>query len=127
VPDAFIDANVLIHALRQGEAARAAIRSIRAGGEALVHSITIAELVAGASTRKELTAVQQMVSTFRHVVPDESDIRRSLALQERHALRHSVEWGDCVLAATSMRLRVWVCTRDRHFAVLRGVRVIEPY
>ena len=121
-----IDTAVFIDYLRGHEKAADAVRAARAQGEVFIHAVVAAELIAGVLDRPELRRTASLVSSCRLVVPDESDLRRALRLLERHVLADGVEWNDCVVAATALRMgRPVVTPNEKHFRVFRGLKIIR--
>jgi predicted nucleic acid-binding protein len=124
----FLDTTIFIDYLKGRPDAAAAILGARAGGVVPTHAIVVAELFAGSLNRSDLRRVIALASTCRVIVPDEADIRRALRLLERHALSHGVDWNDCLIAASALRLaQPVVTTNDKHFRPFRGLKVRRPY
>ncbi len=93
-----------------------------------MHAVVAAELITGVLNRSELRRTAALISTCRVVVPDESDMRRALRLLEKHVPADGLDWNDCLIAATALRLGEPVVTpNEKHFRVFRGLEVIKPY
>ena len=93
-----------------------------------MHAVTSAELASGARGARELRVVDALIGSCEVVIPDAHDISRSLTLLRRHRLADGVEWNDCIIAATCLRLGVAVATlNDKHFRPFRGLTVARPY
>jgi predicted nucleic acid-binding protein len=126
--DSIIDTSILVDYLHASPAARSFFARLRAAGVILVHAVASAELVAGARNRRELRVVDALIDSCELVVPDSHDIRRSISLLRRQRLADGVEWNDCVIAATCLRLGASVATlNEKHFRVFRGLTVVRPY
>ena len=124
----FLDTTIFIDYLKANPLAFSQVVGARAHGAVPIHAVVAAELIAGALNKPELRRSMALISTCEMVVPDESDIRRSLVLLEKHALTHGPGWSDCLIAATALRLRQPVVTsNDKHFRAFRGLEVIRPY
>lgn len=128
MPGALLDSCFVIDYLKGRPEAMTALNDLRAGGSVLLHSVVEAEIIAGALDARDLRGAQRFFKTCTSVVPDESDVRRSLVLFARHALPDGVDWHDCLIAATSLRLNLRVVTcNTKHFRVFRTLKVVRPY
>ena len=123
-----LDTAIFIDYLRGHEPAAAAVVRARAESGVWMHTVVAAELIAGARNKPELRRVTALMSGCRLLLPDESDLRRALRLLERHALPDGLDWCDCLIAATAMRLGETVVTPNlKHFRAIRAVRAMRPY
>ena len=123
-----IDSSVLIDCLRGRTDAVAFLASQSSGGRARTHLLVAAELLAGARDKKELNLIDSFVGTFDLVVPTEADGLAALDLYRQFHLSHGVDWPDCQIAATALRLAVEVFTQNvKHFTAFPGVRVARAY
>jgi predicted nucleic acid-binding protein len=87
-----------------------------------------AELLAGARDKREQTVIESFLSPFQILSPDESDGLAALDLYKRHHLSHGVDWPDCQIAATAIRLGLEVYTQNvKHFAAFSGLGVVRAY
>ena len=126
VPDGILDSSILIDCLR-GRADAVAFVAERAG-EARTHLLVAAELIAGARDKREMSLIDSFLKSFVIVVPTEADGLAALELYRSHRLAHGVDWPDCQIAATAIRLDVEVFTLNvKHFAALPGVRIARAY
>ncbi len=123
-----LDTGIFIDYLRGDQRAATAIVKARATGPVFMHAVVAAELLAGVLNRSELRRTTAMISTCRIETPDDTDMYRALGLLEKHVLADGLDWNDCLIACTAMRLRVPVVTLNRkHFRVFRGLKVVVPY
>ena len=126
MPDGIIDSSILIDCLR-GRADAVAFFAARPGA-ARTHLIVAAELLAGARDQREMKLIYWFLKSFAVLVPTESDGLAALDLFRLHRLAHGVDWPDCQIAATAIRLDVEIVTLNvKHFAALPGVRVVRAY
>lgn len=124
MPDGLIDSSVLIDCLR----GRADAIGFLAAHTRRTHLLVAAELLAGARDKQELTVIDRFLATFEIVSPTDADGRHALTLYRDHRLAHNVDWPDCQIAATALRLGVEVFTLNvKHFAALPNVRVVRAY
>ncbi|MFN0011590.1 MAG: PIN domain-containing protein [Phycisphaerales bacterium] len=126
--DALVDTSLLVDYLRASPHARAFFASLRATGVLRTHLACVAELHSGVKTRRDAREVDRLVAAFEVEVPDEADLRRSVVLLARLRPSHGIEWNDCLIGATALRLGFAVATRnDKHFGAIAGLRVSRPY
>ena len=123
-----LDSSVLIDCLRANPDAVSFVAALTAGGGAATHVIVVAELLAGARDKREQALIDSFVASFAIVSPNESDCTMALDLYRRYHLSHGVDWPDCQIAASALRLNVEVYTQNvKHFAAFPGLRVVRPY
>lgn len=123
-----VDTSVFIDYLKGDERAAVSVIRARGSGGVVMHAVVAAELIAGVLNRSELRRTVALISTCRLVVADESDVRRALRLLERHVLADGIDWNDCLIAATALRLGEPVVTLNvKHFRVVRGLDVVKAY
>lgn len=98
------------------------------GGPPAAHLIVAAELLTGARDRREQALIDSFLSRMLIVSPTESDGLAALDLYRQFHLSHGVDWPDCQIAATAIRLGVEVYTQNvKHFSAFPGLRVVRPY
>ena len=123
-----IDSSVLIDCLRGRPEAIAFLAARAAASRPSTHLIVAAELLAGARDKRELAVLDAFLSRFTLAVPIESDGLAALALYRDYRLSHGVDWPDCQIAATALRLGVGVYTQNvKHFAAFAGMTVERAY
>jgi predicted nucleic acid-binding protein len=123
-----IDSCVLIDCLRGHSGAVAFLNSQSAGGVPVTHVMVAAELIAGARDKREQGLIESFLASFQTVSPSESDALSALDFYRRFHLSHGVDWPDCQIAATAIRLGIEVFTQNvKHFAAFPGLRVVRAY
>jgi len=126
--DVLIDTSVLVDFLRGREGAVAFLDSQRASAGLATHVIVAAELLAGARDAREQSAIDSFLAAFSLAIPDAADALRALDLYRQFHLSHGVDWPDCQIAATALRIGATVATLNtKHFAVFAGLQVIRAY
>src|SRR5437868_318790 len=105
-----LDTAIFIDYLRGDERAANVVVRARALSDVTMHLVVAAELIAGVLNRAELRRTKALISSCRLMLPDDSDLRRALRLLERHILADGLDWNDCLIAATAMRIRQPVVT-----------------
>src|SRR4051794_18068861 len=92
------------------------------------HVIVAAELLAGARDKSEQQQIESFLGAFAILSPNESDGLAALELYKQHHLSRGVDWPDCQIAATALRLGVPVHAQNvKHFAAFAGLNVIRAY
>ena len=123
-----IDSSILIDCLRGRANAIAFLTSHTRTARATTHLIVAAELLAGARDKVESAQIDSFLNSFDLAVPAEADGLSALNLYRQYHLSHGVDWPDCQIAATALRLGVEVFTQNvKHFSALPGVRVVRAY
>jgi predicted nucleic acid-binding protein len=123
-----VDTAIFIDYLKGKDLAAEAILHARSHGEISMHAVVAAELLTGVLNRSELRRVSALISTCRLIMPDASDIRHVIKLLEKNVLANGVDWNDCLIAATALRLKQPVITpNEKHFRIFRGLTIMKPY
>ncbi len=123
-----LDSSVLIDCLRGHAGAVAFLAAQGAAGKPVTHLMVAAELLAGARDKREQGVIESFLDLFTMVPPVESDALTALDLYKRYRLSHGVDWPDCQIAATALRLGVEVHTQNvKHFAAFPGLRAVRAY
>ncbi|MGH7133183.1 MAG: PIN domain-containing protein, partial [Phycisphaerales bacterium] len=82
----------------------------------------------GLRDRNEIKEFDKLTSQTRTLFPTDADWTLAMRLGRLHARSSGVDWVDCLVAATAMRLGVPVATiNEKHFRPIRGLKVIRPY
>lgn len=122
------DSSVLIDCLRGRPAAVTFLAAASAAARLRTHLLVAAELLTGARDKNELALIDSFLSAFDLAVPDAPDGLAALDLYRRFRLSHGVDWPDCQIAATALRLGTAVFTQNvKHYNVFPGLRVVRAY
>ncbi len=122
-----VDSSVLIDCLRGHSAAIAVLAARANDGRPQTHLLA-AELLTGARDKAEQAVIDSFLRGFDLTLPTEADGLAALVMYRRFRLSHGVDWPDCQIAATALRLGVDVFTQNvKHFAAIPGLRVVRPY
>ena len=123
-----LDSSVLIDVLRGRAPAVAFLASLAAAAPVGSHLIVAAELLAGARDKREQAVIESFLSKLKIVCPNEADGLAALDLYKSYHLSHGVDWPDCQIAATAIRLNTEVHTLNvKHFSAFPGLRVVRAY
>jgi len=126
--DALIDATILIDATNNHPKARVYIETLLLAGEGYTHSQAAAELLSGTRDSREQSRLTKFLRQFHFLHPNEDDLQAALQNLLKFHLSHDLGFGDCLIAATALRLNLPVATlNDRHFRLFKGLKVIRPY
>ena len=122
------DSSVLIDCLRGRTDATGFLAAQSVTSPPRTHLLVAAELLTGARDKAEQALIDSFLRGFDVALPTESDGLAALDLYRRHRLSHGVDWPDCQIAATALRLGADVFTQNvKHFAVFPGLRVVRAY
>lgn len=114
--EGIIDSSVLIDCLRGRPGATAFLSTVTTGGaRPRTHLLVAAELLAGARDAAEQAMIDSFLGTFDLLLPNEADGLAALDLYRRFRLSHGVDWPDCRIAATALRLSAEVHTLNTTF------------
>jgi predicted nucleic acid-binding protein len=123
-----LDSSVLIDCLRGRPHAVAFLTSLASQSPPVTHVMVAAELLAGARDKAEQQQIESFLKAFQIVSPNESDGLLALDLYSRFHLSNGVDWPDCQIAATALRLGLPVYTQNvKHFTAFTGLSVVRAY
>jgi predicted nucleic acid-binding protein len=126
--NAILDSSILIDCLRARADAVAFINALSASGAPSTHVMVVAELLAGARDKREQNVIDSFLASFHVVSSTEADALLALDLFRQYHLSHGVDWPDCLIAATALRLGVDVYTQNvKHFGAFAGLRALRAY
>lgn len=117
------DTDVLIH-LERG--IRAAGLAFDGAAERRISAQTWMEVLAGAKDREHLSRIRSMPRRLGlEIVPiDQAISHRAAALVEEHGLRHGMQPGDALIAATALAFGETLCTGNvKHFKPIHGLKL----
>jgi len=123
-----LDSSVLIDCLRGRIAGVSFLASVASAGIPATHVIVAAEILTGARDKREQELIDSFLAGFAIISPTELDGLAALDMYRSYHLSHGVDWPDCQIAATAIRLGLEVLTLNvKHFAIFPGLRVVRPY
>ncbi len=122
-----LDSDVLIDCLRATAAAREWIAGERED-ELVVPGIVALELLAGCRNRVEQRRVLAFLDQFPVVWPAPHEGAAGFDLYVKHGLSGGIGILDCAVAAMALERGARLLTFNlRHFRVVEGLDVAEPY
>ncbi len=124
---ALIDTDVLIDILRGTPAAQAWLA--RSAATAFqIPGVVAMELVMGCRNQAELWRVQQFLGAFSVVWTGAPEFARAYDLLVAYRLTSGLSIPDCLVAAMALTRSATLYTFNmRHFRVITGLDVQEPY
>ena len=123
-----IDSSILIDCLRGRADAISFLASQSAVTRPRTHLLVAAELLTGARDKSEQNLIDSFLQAFDLALPGEADGLAALDLYRQFRLSHGVDWPDCQIAATALRLDVEVFTQNiKHFTAFPSLRVVRAY
>src|SRR5688572_27262784 len=123
-----LDSSILIDCLRGRADAISFLATQSAAAPPRTHLLVAAELLTGARDKTEQNLIDSFLQSFDLAVPGEVDGLSALDLYRQFRLSHGVDWPDCQIAATALRLGVEVLTQNvKHFTAFPGLRVVRAY
>jgi tRNA(fMet)-specific endonuclease VapC len=122
------DSTILIDCLRGRADAIAFLAGQSVAERARTHLLVAAELLTGARDKDEQNVIDSFLQVFDLAIPDQADGLTALELYRQFRLSHGVDWPDCQIAATALRMGVEVFTQNvKHFTAFPGLRVVKAY
>jgi predicted nucleic acid-binding protein len=123
-----LDSSILIDCLRGHADAIAFVAAQSTNARPRTHLLVAAELLTGARDKTEQNLIDSFLLSFELSMPDETDGLAALELYRTFRLSNGVDWPDCQIAATALRLGVEVFTQNvKHFTAFAGLRVVRAY
>lgn len=124
--DVIIDTSVLVEHLRGRPLLNRVEEIVGDAVVAMAHPVCVAELVEGARNAAEPRDVEDLCGAMRFVECASVDLAHGISSLKRLRLRHGLDWHDCVIATTAVRLCVPVATRNyKHFRLFAGLRIVR--
>ena len=122
-----LDSDVLIDCLRGIPAAKQWLAGL--ASEAFgVPGVVAMELLVGCRNQNEQRQVQKFITRFQVFWPDASEFARAYDLLADHRLSSGLGIPDCLIAATALSRNAILLTFNlKHFQVIGGLKVQEPY
>ena len=133
-----IDTDILIDFSHEIEAAEQFLETLRNNGEALaISAITPpllwrgwgwVELVEGCRNKRELMKVIKFLGEFKLIHFSEQISQKAIELIEMYKLSHGLLIPDAIIAATAIMMNSELYSQnDRHFKMIKELKVTKPY
>jgi predicted nucleic acid-binding protein len=119
-----IDTDVMIDLSRENAEAASYLDSL---SDPAISIITAQELIVGARNKRDLSAIDSLVSTYRVIHIDAAIGRLAYELLKRYARSDGLRTFDSLIAATAIEQNCPLVSRNRkHFAMIEGLRLEAP-
>lgn len=118
-----VDTDVFIWYFRGNTKAEKTLREI---DEITMSAITLMELIQGVKNKQELRLINKFLhaNTIRVYYINEEINLRAIHLLEEHTLSDGMEWGDALIAATSLYHGDAILTANiKHYARLPNIEL----
>lgn len=90
--------------------------------------MTVAELVAGCRSRRELAVLERELRLYRTIWIDTAQSQLADRWHKRFRLTKGVGYLDCLIGAAASGMALPLVTlNEKHFKVFPGVEVRRPY
>lgn len=124
----YVDTNILIDGLRGYAPAILFLQESAKANSLSCSQVCEVELLAGAPSRTLRRPVEKLLKDFTVVTPTHDDFAEAVALFRAISLSHGIEFLDCLVAATALRLKAPLHTRNvKHFSPIPGLSAVQPY
>ena len=127
VTDALIDTNIIVDILSNHSPAVKWFTGVK-NQRLVISPVTWLETVRGARNKYELKVIVEFLKQFdvEHPTPDDNDW--TMAQYSQFYLSHGIDWEDCMIASTAVRLSIPLYTRNtKHFSILPNLDLRQPY
>jgi predicted nucleic acid-binding protein len=95
--------------------------------EPAISIITAQELIVGARDKRDLHAIDSLISIYRVIHIDATIGQRAYELLKRYAKSDGLRTFDSLIAATAIEQNRTLVSRNRkHFAMIEGLRFESP-
>jgi predicted nucleic acid-binding protein len=119
-----IDTDVMIYLSRGNADAADYVDSL---SDPAISIVTAQELIVGARDKRDLNAIDSLVSTYRVIHIDAAIGQRAYALLKLYAKSDGLRTFDSLIAATAIEQNCTLVSRNRkHFAMIEGLRFESP-
>lgn len=122
-----VDSNIIIDYLRSSKGWLPGLLSLQAKGEIEIYisSITVFELFAGSSSKKDEAKILELASGFKIISFDEKLAKFAGELTRNWKL--SLPLADFIIASTALFIQAQVATRNKnHFKVVPKLKFFTP-
>jgi predicted nucleic acid-binding protein len=119
-----IDTDVMIDLSRENANAASYLDSL---DDPAISIVTAQELIVGARDRRDLHAIDSLVTAYRVIHVDAAIGQLAYELLKRYAKSDGLRTFDSLIAATAIQLNTTLVSKNRkHFAMIEGLRLEVP-
>src|SRR5260370_5685116 len=121
---ALIDTDVMIDLSRENAEAASYLDSLN---DPAISIVTAQELIVGARNKRDLSAIDSLVSAYRVIHIDAAIGQLAYELLKRYATSDGLRTFDSLIAATAIEQNCPLVSPNRkHFAMIEGLRLDVP-
>jgi tRNA(fMet)-specific endonuclease VapC len=96
--------------------------------EIAIVQVVCLELLQGSIDKVDLNKLIKFLSKYKRVFHTEEDQKKAEIILREHGLASRIGIGDCLVAATAIRLNTILYTRNRkHFESVKELKLKVPY
>ncbi|HEX7407998.1 MAG TPA: type II toxin-antitoxin system VapC family toxin [Candidatus Binatia bacterium] len=122
-----IDTTILVDLLRGSTKARTFLGRVPPA-ERMVSAVTVAELVEGCRSRREVAVLDRELHLYKIVWIDEPQSQLADRWHRRFRLSKGIGYLDCLIGAAAFCSSATLATlNEKHFRILPGMSVSRPY
>ncbi|MBI2652896.1 type II toxin-antitoxin system VapC family toxin [Candidatus Woesearchaeota archaeon] len=104
-----------------------AIKFLDSLTEIKISVISAMELIVGARNKKEITAIEDFLSSYERLHVSEEISVKALELIKQHSLSEGLSIPDAFIGATALNKDLILTTKNvKHFRVIKEVKIKEP-
>lgn len=124
----YVDTNILIDALRGYPPSVQFLQDSAKADTVGCSRVCEVELLLGSPSRTLRRPVERLLKSLVVVTPTQGDFDHAVTLFKPLSLSHGVEFFDCLIAASALRLGVAVYSRNvKHLVPIAGLKVLPGY
>jgi predicted nucleic acid-binding protein len=124
----YVDTNILIDVLRGYQPAVEFFTHGASFDTIACSQVCEVELLEGAPSTALRRPVEKLLRDLTVVTPTQEDFAKATEFYRKLSLSHGVEFFDCLVAATAVRLDVSVHSRNvKHLSLISGLQIIQGY
>ena len=123
-----LDTTVLVDVIRQKEEALDYVDAARKAGTVCLSIVTKMELVIGCRDKTEVQRIEKLLADYDMLDITPLISRKAYELIVQFSRNHGLVIPDAFIAATALvEDAVLVTSNIRHFSMIEGLRLEEPY
>lgn len=120
-----IDSDVMVDFTRGNAKTAKYLDSL--GDGCVLSTITALELIAGARNQREVADLDELISSYDQIAPDEEIARRAYILMVTFSRSHGLHTLDAMIAATAIQRGLTLVSRNRkHFQMIGPLSLEAP-
>lgn len=122
-----VDTNIAIDLQRDHPPALEWEQSLDENDELAIVGFTAIELIEGCENKFATRRTESFLQLFRTYWPNHQDSQRALAAWAQARLSDGIGIADMMIGQCAVGLGVPLLTFDKHFQVVDGLTIVQPY